>query len=125
MSFDATNNLKTVGGWNLAAGNNVLYTCPPNTTAFPIRFNNDGIPPFSTANIGAVLTITNNDTLSINYTDSVGGTAWNTPFTVAAAATTSLPIPTILTAGQQIVINLSAANTGSSAYYMPIWERSN
>lgn len=124
MSFDVTNPLKTVtvyGGQ--PAGTTVLYTCPANTTAFPVRNNLVQTPAFDLTS--PFVGVTNNDSLTITYTLSVAGNALNTPAAVGATAFIAIGLNPVLTAGQQVSMNASATANGNTCYYFPIWERPN
>jgi hypothetical protein len=123
MSFNLSCSLKTIFMWGgVAAGANIIYTCPPNTSAFLIR-PQTLTAPFLQAS--PFIDISNFDTVNITYTVSVAGTTWTALGALSPGQGTIYPVPSVLTAGQQITVTASAASTGNTTIFCPVWERPN
>jgi len=126
MSYDLGSPFKVIEGYvALSAGSTVVYTVPAKTTAFVTRPNN-WIAPFNQSL--AFLDVYNFDTTSISYSVSVAGTTMSPSLAAINSSTLGsvLPIPAVLTAGQTVTLNASAANvSGVTGYFMYVWERPN
>ena len=70
--------------------------------------------------------VDNNDTVPITYTLSAAGTALIAPQgPIAPGGILTCPALSVLTAGQPLVLNLSASNTGNTCVHGIVWERPN